>query len=139
MKHPRAVATALLIASLSAACAHAQAAAPFPVVNTAPPPSPSHALSNSCLAAGIVLIGSSFLFEHQADQNYNAYLAAIDPGEISILYDRTITDDRLSAAALIGGNLLVATGLYLRFVHPAASQRVSLVLGPQRCAVTCVF
>jgi hypothetical protein len=139
MKHPRALVSALLIAALPAASAHAQAAAPFPVVDTAPPPARSHALSNSAIAVGVCLIGSSFLFEHQADQAYDAYLVATEPDQITTLYDRTILYDRLSGAALIGGNVLVATGLYLRFVHRSAPQRVRFALSPNRCAVTCVF
>ena len=63
------------------------------------------------------------MFEHQADQAYDAYLAAIEPDDITTLYDRTIRYDRLSSAALIGGNVLVATGLYLRFVHRTPPQR----------------
>ena len=139
MMHPRAVPAALIAALVSAACAHAQAAAPFPVVDTTPPPSRSHVLANTALVTGVVLIGSSFIFEHQADQAYDAYLVASEPGDISTLYDRTVMYDRLSAAALIGGNVMVATGLFLRFVHRPPPQHLRLALGPTRCAVTCVF
>lgn len=140
MKHPRGTIAALLFVMLiPAACAHAQAAAPFPVVDTTPPPAPSHTLSNACLAAGVLMIGSSFLFEHQADQSYDSYLVAIEPDDITTLYDRTILYDRLSAGALIGGNVLIATGLYLRFVHHPPPERLRFALGPQRCSVTCVF
>jgi hypothetical protein len=139
MKHPRAITTALLIAALSAACAHAQAAVPFPVVNTTPPPAPSHALANTAIAVGVCLIGSSFVLEHQADQAYDAYLVAIDPDEITTLYDRTVTYDRLSAAALIGGNVLVASGLVMRFVHRSPPEHLRLSLGLNRCDVSYRF
>jgi hypothetical protein len=139
MKHPRGLIAALLLTLIPAACVDAQAAVPFPVVDTTPPPEPSHALSNACLAAGVLVIGSSFLFEHQADRAYDAYLVASDPGDITTLYDRTILYDRLSAGALIGGNVLIATGLYLRFVHHPPPERLRFALGPQRCSVTCVF
>ena len=139
MKHPRALLSALLVAALPAACAHAQAAAPFPVVDTSPPPSHSHAWSNASIATGVALIGSSFLLEHQADQAYAAYLVASEPSDITTLYDRTILYDRLSGAALIGGNVLIATGLYLRFVHRSGPERVRFALTPSGCIVTCVF
>lgn len=139
MKHPRALITALLFAALPAACAHAQAAVPFPVVDTSPPPERSHALANTSIAVGICMIGASFVFEHQADQAYDAYQAAIDPGDITALYDRTVMYDRLSAAALIGGNVLVATGLVMRFVHREPPNRVSLRVAPNRCDITYHF
>jgi len=135
----RAVPAALIAALVSAACAHAQAAAPFPVVDTTPPPARSHVLANTALVTGVVLIGSSFVFEHQADQAYDAYLVASEPDDIGALYDRTVMYDRLSAAALIGGNVLVATGLFLRFVHRPPPERLRFALSPSRCAVTCVF
>lgn len=139
MMSTRAVATALLIASFTAACAHAQAAAPFPTVDVAPPAERSHFLANTSIVIGLCLIGSSFVFEHQADQAYDAYQVASEPDDITMLYDRTVKYDRLSAAALIGGNALVATGLYLRFVRRPPTDRLRFALGPQRCAVTCVF
>lgn len=137
--HPRTCFTAFLIAALSAACAHAQAAAPFPVEDTAPPPERSHALANSAIVVGLALIGSSFIFEHQADQAYDAYLIAIDPDEITRLYDRSASYDRLSAAALIGGNALVATGLVMRFVHRPPPNHLRLELGLRRCDLTYRF
>jgi hypothetical protein len=139
MVHPRALPAALIAVAVSAACAHAQAAAPFPVLDTAPPPARSNALANSAIVTGVVLIGSSFVFEHQADQAYDAYLAASEPNDITTLYDRTVKYDRLSAATLIGGNVLVATGLFLRFVHRPPPERLRLALGPNRCALSCVF
>jgi hypothetical protein len=139
MMHRRALPAALIAVAVSAACAHAQAAGPFPVVDTSPPPARSNALANTSIVTGVVLIGSSFVFEHQADRAYDAYLAASEPNDITTLYDRTVMYDRLSAATLIGGNVLLATGLFLRFVHRPPPERLGLSVGPNRCALTCAF
>jgi hypothetical protein len=140
MKRRPAVSTAILCATiLTAASAHAQAAAPFPVVESAPAAHQSHRLANASVLGGIALIAASFAIEHQADRAYDDYLAAIEPSQISRLYQRTVRFDHESTAALIGGNVLVAAGLYLRFVRPSPSTHLSLAVDARRCAVNLSF
>ena len=136
MKHRWAVSAAILCATLlTAAGAHAQAAAPFPLVETAPPPRPSHRLADGTLVGGIALIAASFALERRADQAYDQYLVAVDPAAISNLYSRTVRYDHDSSAALICGNALIATGLFLRFVHSPRPSRLSLAVDVRACAV----
>jgi hypothetical protein len=132
-------AAALCVSLLSAACAPAQAATPFPVVELPPAPRVSHRLANAAVLTGAVMIASSFLLERQADRLYDQYLDSSDPPEISRLYDRTTRYDHWSSATLISGNVLVAAGLAMRFLHAAPGSRVQLALDPRRCAVTCSF
>src|SRR5438552_2410203 len=84
-------------------------------------PRPSHAWAYGAMLGGAVLVGSSFAFAHRADDAYDRYLLSTDPGAIDRLYDRAVRNDHLSQAALLGGEALIATGLYLRFIRrPAA-------------------
>ena len=64
------------------------------------------------------MIGSSFILADHANHTYDEYLAATDPAEIAELYDRTVRYDRLASAALLGGEVMVAVGLYARFLRP---------------------
>ncbi len=136
---------ALLAAALSgsgietAAGAPAPAASPFEEVPNAPPPRQSHLLAYATLGTGAALIGASFVFSHHADDLYAQYLGATDPNEITDLYDRTVTYDRLSSGSLLGGEVLVLTGLYLRFLHAPKTSRVSLGVGPRTCALSLRF
>jgi|SRR6516225_1935492 len=131
---------ALLFLGLElAACAPASAAEPFPVVPQPPPEHQSHLWAYTSMAAGAGLIGVSFAFSHKADQTYDQYLAATDPNEISSLYDQTIFYDRWSTGTLLTGELLIVTGLYLRFLRPHSSRRVSLEAGPRTCALALHF
>ena len=140
MKRVWAGGTAALCGMLfSAALAIAEAAAPFPVVELPASQKNSHFWSNAAIVSGVGLIAASFAFERAADRSYDEYLAAIDPAEITSLYDETTHYDKLSSAALIGGDALLATGLMFRFViHPHGS-RVALRLEARRCAIACVF
>ena len=121
-----------------AACDSTRAAAAFPEVPLDSKRPDSHRWAWATMAIGAGLIGSSFAISHRADRTYDEYLDATDPDRIEALYDRTVRYDRLSAAALIGGQSLVATGLYLRFLRRPAA-RLSLDLGPQRCAARLRF
>ena len=68
---------------------------------------------------------------------------ATDPAEIERLYDRTARYDWYARGALIGGEALVATGLYLRFVRRPRAARTTATLdlsvGPARCALAWRF
>lgn len=129
----------LLLTAVTAARAHAQAAAPFPEVALVEPPRESHVLSYLSLVGGVGLMVTSFTIADQANQKYAEYLASTDPNQIEDLYDRTITLDRWATATLLGGEALMATGLYLRFLRrpPPAHLRVALL--PGRCALALRF
>jgi hypothetical protein len=133
------MAAALCVMMLTAACAMAQAAAPFPVIDVTPPKPPPHRLAGAAILTGVGLIVASFACEHEADKSYANYLNASDPETITMLYDRTVRFDRLSAASLITGNVLIATGLALRFLHSPQTSHVVVAVEPGRCAVTCRF
>jgi hypothetical protein len=122
-----------------AACAHAQAASPFPeipIVNEVPP---SYAWAYVALGSGVAMIGGSFLLSTRADRTYRDYLEATQPDRIESLYDRTVLYDRLAGGTLATGELLLATGIYLRFVRRPHATRMSLDLGPGHCALAYHF
>ena len=140
MKHTRAgILAALCGTALTAASAFAQAAAPFPVVPNPPEPHRSHFMANTMIVTGVLMIASSFLIEREADRTYDQYLSEIDPARITELYDRTTHYDDLSNAALIGGNVLLATGVTLRLLQRPHAPPVSLYIGAERCAVAFGF
>lgn len=142
MKRTLAVLLAALqsFASLdTAACAPAQAAAPFPEVRLQPETNPSHRLAYATLVAGAVLIGASYEFERRADREYQLYRNETDIARIGALYDRTINLDRWSNASLLGGEALLAAGVYLRFLRRPAPSHVVLTPGITRCAVSWRF
>jgi len=130
-----AAAGVLLLALDPAVHARAWAADPFPRVEIEPQGGSSHLLAYSCMISGVGLIAWSFPLSKQADGFYHDYLAATDPGQITDLYDRTEKYDHYSSAALIGGEVLLATGIYLRFLRRAPPARVQLSLGPERCVL----
>lgn len=131
------IAAIVTTAVLTAACPLAQAAGPFPEEIIRTERSKSHLWAYTSLAAGVGLIAGSFLIADDANDTYEEYLASTDPSRISDLYDDTVRKDRLASATLIGGEVLVAVGLYLRFLRPEAPVRVSL--GPSRCALAFRF
>lgn len=136
---------ALLAAALvgsgleTAAGAPAPAAGPFEEVPVSATPRQSHLLAYLAIGTGAGLIGASFVFAHHADDLYDQYLAATDPSQITDLYDQTVTYDRLSSGSLLGGEALVLTGLYLRFLRPPKASRVGLALSPRTCALSLRF
>ena len=109
------------------------------MVEVAPTRPPRHVLAYTTLATGAVLVGSSFVLTHHANQAYEDYLAETDPGRIETFYDRAERFDRLSSASLIGGELLIVTGLYLRFLRPPRASRLSWAFGAERCALSLRF
>jgi hypothetical protein len=140
MKRLRAgIATALCGILIPAACAFAQTAAPFPVVELPPVHHDSHRLANAAMLSGVALIAASFAFERTADRSYDDYLAASDPHRITDLYDRTTRFDRLSSASLVTGNVLLATGLTLRFIRHSHGSSVGVLLDARRCALAVNF
>ena len=139
------VAAVLLAASLvivpvrPAACAPAQAAGPFEEVPAGTAPAPPHRWAYLSLAAGAGLVGLSFALTDRANRAYDEYLVATAPGDVGRLYDRAVRYDRWSATALLTGEALVATGVWLRFLHRPASRRLSFAVAPDRCAVSLRF
>jgi hypothetical protein len=136
-----ALALAIVLTSdvLVAACARAQAAAPFPVVEVEAPRPPRHLLAYGAVIAGAAMVGGSFLLARQADDAYDDYLRETDPEQIETFYDRAELYDRFSSASLIGGELLIVTGVYLRFLRPSRTSRMSWSIGPDRCALSLRF
>jgi hypothetical protein len=122
-----------------AARANAWAAEPFESVVLPSRKPESHRLAYGAMVSGAGLVAASFLWRDRANARYERYLDATDPGEISRLFDETTRLDRLSSGALIAGEVLVAAGLYLRFVRHPATDRVSLVTSPTRCALSLRF
>jgi hypothetical protein len=143
---PRRAGAVFLVAALlqlPAAGAFAQAARPFPELPVTETPQRSHAWAYATLAAGVVLVAGSFPLANHADDLYDQYLQATDPREIEDLYDRTTRYDWYARGTLIGGEVLVATGLYLRFIRQPRTSRtgstLGLVVGPNRCALAVRF
>jgi len=122
-----------------AARADAQAAGSFPVVSLEPEHRPSHRWAYVSMATGVVLVGSSFAFASHADRAYDDYLVATDTDRIESLYDEAVRYDWLARGALLGGEALIATGLYLRFIRHPHNTRVSLALEPDRVALAWRF
>lgn len=137
---------ALLMAALTiallipAARAQAQAAGPFPEVSMPKKASRSSTWAYVCIGTGLGLLGGSTLLSDRANDRYHDYLRATDPESVRDLYDETLRLDRLSTGSLLTGEVLIATGLYLRFLRrPPAVARVALDVGPSRCAVVLRF
>jgi hypothetical protein len=139
------VSAVLLAASLQiglqdpAACASAQAAAPFEPLPVVAPEPASHGRAYATLLAGAGLVGLSFPLTDRANHAYSDYLAATDPAEVVRLYDRAVRFDRLSAAALLTGEAFFVAGVYLRFLSRPSVSRISVVLDMRRCAVSVRF
>ena len=123
----------------TAVCAPAQAVAAFPEVRLQPETNPSHTFAYATLLAGAALIGVSYEFERRADREYERYRTETDVARIGTLYDRTINLDRWSNASLLGGEALLAAGVYLRFLRRPAPSHVVLTAGITRCSVTWRF
>ncbi len=115
------------------------AASPFETVAQPEPAPRSYLGAYLTLAAGAALVGASFEIQRRADRSYDRYLEETDPARIEQLYGRTLAYDRWGRAALLGGEALVAAGLYLRFLHHPAPQRAMLEWSPRRCAVSVRF
>ncbi len=137
---PARAAVAHPAAAIAAAAAGEPAPSPFPSVeiHTAAAPR-SHLGAYLAMAAGAGLMGASFALQARSNELYDEYLMAVDPGQITSLYDRTAHYDRLSSGALLGGEALIAAGLWMRFVHHPRDEVFSLTVAPGRCALALRF
>jgi hypothetical protein len=135
----------LLAAALScavvagAAGADAPAARPFEIIPIEPHRPAAHSWAYVAMGTGIALIGASFVFNERADDAYSDYLTATDPDRIDALYDRAVRYDWLERGSLIGGETLIATALYLRFIRQPQDSKLSLAWEPRRCALVFRF
>lgn len=125
---------ALPPAAFSAAAPPEPAAEPFPVVVVPAPVARSHRGAWMSFAAGAGLVTASFILHERANRSYREYLDSDDPARLDELFNRAAALDRWSGAALVGGEVLLATGIYLRFLRGPGSSRLSLAATPGRVA-----
>lgn len=133
------LAAGLLLPILPAARARAQAAVPFEPVPLGRAAGHPHRLAYGCLLTGAALVGASFAITDRANHAYDEYLVATRASDIRRLYDRAVLDDRLSAGALLGGEALIAAGVWLRFLHHPPGDRLRVAVAPGQCAVSLRF
>jgi hypothetical protein len=145
VRPPRAaliLAAVLAAAPPMSACARAQAASssPFEVVPRHTSGRSSHRAAYVAAIAGVGLIAASFPLEHEADRRYAEYLSETDVTKLDEMFAATQRMDRIASGSLLAGEALIATAVWLRFVHrPAAESRVSLALRSDRCALSYRF
>ena len=139
------LAAPLLAAVLAAApplsaCARAQAETPFEVVPRKTAGPSSHRLAYVTALVGIGFVAASFPLEHAADERYAAYLGETDVTKLDERFAATERMDRMASASLLVGEALIATAVWMRFVHhPNAQPRVTLAMRPDRCALSLRF
>ncbi len=121
---------AIPTATASAAPPPERAAEPFPIVPLPEPPARSHRGAALAIAGGAGLIAGSFVLHERANRSYRDYLDSTDPAALDDLYDRAAVLDRWSAATLIAGEVLLATGVYLRFLRDSPPSRLALGAAP---------
>lgn len=122
-----------------AVCANAQAASLFEEVEVREPPRRPHTGAWLTGLAGAGLIAASFPLANRADQRYDQYLAEADVQRIDSRYRESQRADRMASGALIAGEVLLVSAVYLRFVRHRAPARTSVALQPSRCAVSYRF
>ncbi len=122
-----------------AACAEARAADPFEVVPRPAPDGRSYRAAWACAITGVGLVAASFPLANLADRRYDDYLAETDPDRVDARWRATVRMDRLSSGSLLAGEALLASAVWLRFVHRSREPRATLVLLPDRCAIAVRF
>ena len=135
---------ALLLAVLAAGApvpvARAQAAAAFEVIPRHIAVRRSHRLAWLTALAGAGLVAGSFPLAAEADRRYAVYLAETDVAAIDARFNATTRMDRLASSTLLAGEGLLATAVWLRFLHaPRESNRLTFEVEPARCAVSLRF
>ena len=122
-----------------AVCAGAQPASLFQEVEIQPPPKRSHTASWLTGLAGVGLLAASFPLATHADDLYARYGSETDVALIEERYRDSQRADRISSGALIAGEALLVTAVWLRFVRRPADARTVGILEPARCAVSYRF
>jgi hypothetical protein len=145
---------ALMLAAMAcgtptlAAGADAPAAPPFEVVPKRPSEGRSHKLALGFALTGVVLVGASFPLAAEGDRRYDAYLAESDVAQIEERFQSTLKMDNYAKASLLVGELLLATAVWMRFVHSSnesrttsldSPERLTLDVRPDRCALAFRF
>jgi hypothetical protein len=97
--------------------ARAQAETPFEIVPRHASGQSSHRLAYLTAVTGIGLIALSFPLEHEADRRYAEYLSETDVTQLDERFAATERMDRLASGSLLVGEALIATAVWLRFVH----------------------
>lgn len=134
------LAVVLAAAPPLAAFACAQGETPFEVVPRQSTGQPSHRLAYWTALAGAGLVIASFPLEHAADQRYAEYLRETDVTKLDERFAATERMDRLASGSLLVGEALIATAVWLRFVHhPGVQHRMTLAFGADRCALALRF
>lgn len=139
------LAAPLLAAVLAAApplagCAHAQSDTPFEVVPRHATGPSSHRVAYITAAVGMGLVIASFPLEHEADKRYAAYLSETDITKLDERFSATERMDRLASGTLLVGEALIATAVWMRFVHhPNPQHRVTFAALPDRCVLSLRF
>lgn len=135
-----ALAALLVLAAGTMRVAAAEIAPPFEVIPPRPSGHTSHRLAWITAAAGAALITGSFPLANEADRRYAVYLAETDVSRIDERFQATRQMDRVASGTLLAGEGLLATAIWLRFLHPPrVSRRLSLAVEPARCAVSLRF
>ena len=132
----------LAVSALAAATLEeppAPAATPFEVIHRRPHERRSQRLALYTALAGVALVAASFPLSDEADRRYERYLTEVDVSRMDEHFRGAERMDRYSAAALLSGEALLATAVWLRFVREPHRQRVALDLGPDRCGLALRF
>ncbi len=108
----------------------------------------SHKLALGIAITGVVLVGASFPLASEGDRRYEVYLAETDVSQIEDRFQATLKMDNYAKGSLLVGELLLATAVWMRFVHhsddsqPArldTPERLTLDVRPDRCALALRF
>lgn len=126
-------------APMWAVCANAQAASLFQEVELRPPPKRSHTVAWITGITGVGLLAASFPLAKRADERYELYLFETDVSRIDERFRDSKRADRLANSALITGEVLLVSAVYLRFIRRPSGSRTALLLQPDRCAVSYRF
>ena len=130
---------ALVPAHPTAAASPEPAAEPFPVVPLPAPLPRSYRAAWLTLGAGAGAITASFILHDRANRSYREYLDSTDPDRLDGLFDRSERLDRISGGSLLAGEVLLATGVYLRFLRVPPTARMAVSIGPGRWSATWRF
>lgn len=140
--HLAALLFAVLVTTALGAVARAQAApaAAFEVIPRPVHEPTSHRLAWLTALAGAGLVAGSFPLAAEADHRYALYLSETDVARIDERFQATTRMDRLASSTLLAGEGLLATAVWLRFLHPRReTDRVTFKVEPARCAVSLRF